>query len=427
MNSYSLPQGVTVLREEDDLKLLHYTDEAVHPSPADFYKGVVVDGNQVVARSFQWSPTIVTEAVSDDLLYSRFYEATVIRFYRHEGRPMVSTHRQIDISGKKSRVGTGRPFMELIDEAIKAWPFVQNEYPVYQEDENGEPIQVGKGLQFAPQTWQSLCVTGWCHVFLLVDKSNQITDLHDTTETFEVPNKEGELEVVSFSQPKLLHIISFNESTPEMFPVLGDIVYNVNADDEGYIQYHQMVPKVETYTSEQAEMLLRDGGAVVGFHPSTPDVTVKYFSPIYARKVEVVGETFNPIHRWHELMDENPNVASEYLDYLPWHMKTISLSDVQSTHLRYLEETSNYLADNIVQRVRGIAAPLDRSLYEQVKDFYPNILSQVRSFMNQRPMPSPKEVDRFTTQLVATTVEQLPYKKQHSIHGKIAKIKAGFI
>jgi hypothetical protein len=52
MSMINLPANVAVIREEEDLKLLHYTDDAQHPGPADFFKGVVTAGPMVVARSF---------------------------------------------------------------------------------------------------------------------------------------------------------------------------------------------------------------------------------------------------------------------------------------------------------------------------------------------------------------------------------------
>jgi hypothetical protein len=100
---------------------------------------------------------------------------------------------------------------------------------------------------------------------------------------------------------------------------MNSIHTNIPADDEGYTQYTLAAPRVELLSRDDALTLLSNGGAVVGFDPRSPDVTTKFFSPEYARKVILAGETFNPIFRWHELMDQDPALADEYLQHLPYH------------------------------------------------------------------------------------------------------------
>jgi len=64
-----------------------------------------MDGKNVVACSFPWANTVVKDDDYPLISYNTpLYEATILRFYRHEGKPKISTHRQIDVSTRDSRV-----------------------------------------------------------------------------------------------------------------------------------------------------------------------------------------------------------------------------------------------------------------------------------------------------------------------------------
>lgn len=403
----TLPEDVMVIREEGDLRLLHYTQDATHPGPTDFYKGVVTDSQNIVARSFGWAPTQVGYDLPPSLLYSRYHEATIVRFYKYNGQPMVSTHRQINIATKNSRAGTGRAFIDLAKDAIKAWPYSETTYE-YQKGDT-----VGQGSAYTPLSWEDLCVEGWCHVFLLIDSSNQITDLDDFSEVISYNGPNGEEEVV-FNGPQLMHIISFMQDGDLMVPFATLPAFNVAPDAEGNTQYTWVVPTVERVSYDDALTILSNGGAVVGYAPETPDVTVKFFSPSYARKVELAGETFNPIFRWSELMDrkqDDHRDARDYLDILPYHQKGHTFRTMQDIHFKYLTESTTYLADNIIQRVQGVTAPLDQTLYNHVREFYPQVTAKVKAFAIRRNPPTEEELHNFAVNEVAGELATLSFTK----------------
>lgn len=407
--------AVSLVRSEHGLDLYHYTDEATHPSDASFYKGVVMDGDRIVARSFQWAPTVIASSVEEGSVYTPFREGTVLRFYRHEGKPMVSTHRQVDISDKKSRVGTGRPFMELIPQAMASWPG-KNETRI---------VDGKKRVLTTPTSWEDLCIEGWCHVFLLVDTSNQITDLTDLTETYEMPTETGEMTVRTFATPLLLHAMSLDMRNGVGVPQIGMPEYAFS-DEEGTTYYTWAVPSLPILSAASASLALAEGKAVVGFKPETPDVTVKFFSPEYERKLMIAGETFNPVHRWHILMDQDPELAEEYIQMLPWHHKEISYKTMQDTHLRYLEESANFLADIAIRRFNSESAHLDQNLYRQVQPLIGATIAHLQDLYRKKQLRSEQGTSNEATRFMMEQLMELPYATQHTIHGKIAKIKAGF-
>jgi len=416
----NIPQNVATIREEGDLKLYHYTDTAQHPGVSDFWKGVVMDENVVVARSFPWGPTVVTDVLPDDYVYTPMYEATVLRFYRHEGKPMIGTHRQIDISQRDSRVTpSSKRFIDLVKEAIARWDYKQYDYAVPDR---------GNGYAYTPTTWEELCIHGWCHVFLLVDTSNQITDLIDLSRTHELTNKNGETDIVTFTGPKLLHAMSFVQDTEmdesgmyPMVPYGGQVVMDIPIDDQGYQQYTWLVPHLNVMTSEQAEERLENGGAVVGFSPLFPDQTTKYLSYEYARKLELAGETFNPVYRWHQLMDENIDDATEYINNLPWHLKHMSIFDMQEEHADHLNNIINTLAINVVARFNKKDATMDRRLYNKVSPIIAETVAELRNKYG-RDKVNNTVLQREAESLLLEKLLSLSYIDQHAINSTIQRV-----
>lgn len=411
-----IPETVRDIQSYRDLTLYHYTDEAEHPSDADFWKGVVTDGDEVVARSFRWAPTYVVDTLPEDLMYTPLMEGTILRFYMYQGKPMVSTHKQINIVGKKSRVSTGKPFMELIEDAMKQWNYEHTAY---------RTMDGRNGLAYTPTRWEELCVSGWCHVFLLVDTSNQITDLTNLSETYEMDIQGESKELKTFTSPKFIHVMSLVQDGEYMTPIRGEVIFDVqhNHDDE-YGQYTWIVPELPTLSRDEAQFVLADDGALVGFSPAYPDITYKYLSEEYERKLYLAGETFNPIHRWHQLMDINENDAQEYLVSLPWHLKHISIDTVQDAHEKYTSRIVNTLAKNATDRYFRRQAQIDKRLYERVKDIIGDTVSTMRRRM-PRDRPSEALALKEATNILYDYIKDMSYSEQHSIHGSIAKIESG--
>lgn len=416
----NIPQNVNLIKEENDLKLYHYTDDAQHPGPSDFWKGVVLDGNTVVARSYPWTPTIVTEDLPDNLVYTPLYESTILRFYKVDGKPMIGTHRQIDVSNKDSRVSAAsKRFIDLVNEAIKGWKYSEYTYTMPNNS---------RGLAYTPTSWEELCVDGWCHVFLLVDVSNQITDLTDLSRTYEITDDRGESDVVTFTSPKLIHAISFQvggDVTPDglypMVPYTGDIIYDVPTDADGFSQYTWILPKLPVMSKDLAQTLIDDGMAVVGFSPVTPTDTFKYLSYEYARKLELAGETFNPIHRWHQLMDVSVEDATEYIQNLPYHLKHITLDDMKEAHARHLDKIVSTLAPNAVARFKRRDATMDSRIYKKVSSLIAEVVNALRS-KYARNTPSDQELLTEAEALVLERVLALSYTDQHALHGTIQRV-----
>ena len=282
--------NVYIYREEDDLKLLHYDDNMDIPTGASSdWKGIIMNGDKIIARSYPWAPCVIVNDIPESQKYTKYYEGTIIRFYDHNG-PKISTHRQIDIKDKRSRVpGSGRLFVDLINESIEGWNYSQKEYDI---------PSGGKGIAQTPTSWKELCTPGWCHVFLLIDISNQITNLSDLSEVVEVEEEDGLTERV-FMTPKLLHAISFKIDDQNMIPHVGDIITNIDEESmkKGIVERKLIVPTIQSLTHEEAQDAISSGGAVVGYDPAYPHLTTKYFSIEYANKVELAGETFNHVHR----------------------------------------------------------------------------------------------------------------------------------
>lgn len=436
----NVPENVIVINEDPELglKLYHYNDKAEHPSEASFWKGIVVaDDKQVVARSFPWAPTVVVEpenkdALSEHDIYTPFYESTLIRFYRYLGKPMASTHRRINVMDTNSRVGHGRPFRELIDAAIKSWE--------YYEDVR-DPTGTGKDkiLVQPPSSWEDLCVEGYCHVFLLQDWSNQITNLNSLKEDI-ISEQSGSFEYLSWEIPHLTHSISFkiNAETGGMDPIDGFMPPQsleggyfhlpFAGESEGWTDYDvtQMmyeVPTVSRLSVEQATSIIEDGGAVIGFDPERPDLTFKYFSPLYDRMITLAGETFNPVHRWFELMDESEEDATEYLEYIPDHHKGKNKAYMLDIRRKYTDETVQYIGDIVLRRFQRENASIDNRIWNKASKLIEESVQDLRRSMKSRI--SNQELRRLANKIVRDAIHALPYKTQHAIHGAIMRVTTG--
>lgn len=445
MQNVSIINDVAQISSEDGLALYHYRKDATHPGDADFWKGVVIDehSGDIVARSFQWAPTVVTEVVPVEDVYTPYYEATVIRFYRHHGQALVGTHRQINITDKRSRVDTGRPFMELIRDSINAWEYSREEYPVA-SGEDEIPHEGSMGIAFTPSDWEDLCIEGFCNIFLLMDQSNQITDLVDLAEEYDT-EEEGGVHTVRTVSPKLIHAMTLMQQDGAMIPVNDDIVVHapIIVDDVHYSEYRLIVPKIERFDHIGADSVLSDGGAVVGFSPISPDVTVKYLSPAYDRKLKLAGETFNPVHRWFQLMDSNPEDAQAYLQHLPHHKKGYTTEYLEGIRNGYNEESIEFLSDIAIGKLTGNRHKYDSrvdtfginalnpnarrnkgSAADLIRAIVNTIVSDLRH-KHRGNLPKREKLVHDVNVLVTAHVNNLTHAQQHSVHGNINKIIAG--
>jgi hypothetical protein len=410
---------IQLIKKENDLSLYHYTDDAQHPGNDDYWKGIVLDDKRVVACSYPWSQTVITENLPDDHIYTPLCEATILRFYRVDGKPMIGTHKQIDVSHRDSRVtASSKRFADLVKEAISVWEYKEYAY----QTRDGRDAYA-----YTPSSWEDLCMEDWCHVFLLIDNSNQITDLLDLSVSHEMFDCKGNSDIVTFNHPRLIHAISFRVgTTPDddgiirMIPVYGEVTYDVPEDEHGYTQYSWIVPQLPTMSASQAQHIIDDGGAVVGFTYEHPTDTVKYLSYEYARKLDLAGDTFNPIHRWHQLMDEDPEDAIEYLNNLPYHMKHITLADVNDAYNRHTCTIVDTISNNIVARYSKRDASIDKRLYNKVKDIISEVLAELRNRYKRRP--SDKQIMKDVRDMVLTRVQSLSYTDQHSLHGTIQRV-----
>jgi len=378
----------------------------------EFWKGVITNSDKmVVARSYQAATTIVGESVDEDLFYVPLYEATILRFFRYRGQPMISTHRNINIAVTTSRIGTGRPFIELVNEAIENWTKLYRPY-----EHMGE-----KAIAYTPNTWEDLCMEEWCHVFLLIDVSTTKTNLVDTTK---------------FNGPQLIYAMSLQANTPAMtpypthpiraiLPTSGNNLFH-NGDEEVYHFISWVIPTLPVLTPSQANDLLRNGGAVVGFKEETPDITTKFLSPIYKRKWDLANETINPVHRWHELMDQSEEVAREYLLYLPPALSYMNEEYMKAKAEEYLNETAALITNHIVNILYNQYSPMAKPLYDKVSDIITRI---VQTFKNKykKTRPSRENLYKQVYTVVTKDISELPYSTQHSVHSDVNRVMLGAI
>jgi len=410
-----VPQQVSIIKEEGDLDLYHYDEKNIqHPSDADDWKGIVMYDNMEVAKSFAWAPTYVDEELPTNLVYTRLYEATLLRFYRFDGKPMISTHKQINISDKSSRATpSSRPFITLVEEAIRGWKYSTAEYSTVG----------GMGYAFTPTSWEELCMDDWCHVFLLVDQSNQITDLYDLTKTSEIVDENGDADIITTMAPKLIHSISYKrgydldteDNIFHMTHYLGQPTFD---GDDRYIEYKWLVPELKVMVQKDAVDVLDNGGAVVGFSLDDPYHTYKYLSESYDRKLELAGETFNPVHRWHQLMDVNPNDAQEYLTQLPWHLKHINQADMYNAVNDHINNISSMLAANIALRYNGKDASLDPAVYKKSSAIITSVLSTLRDQKLKRNT----DIEKLANRYVAEIVSQMSFSDRHALNRVVSRM-----
>lgn len=386
----SKEEGYTLtIKEDSGLRLFHYADTTMHPSRGDFWKGIILDGQQVVAQSFPWTPTITVtsnDQLPSEYLYTPFHECTILRFYRHMGVPAISTHKQINIVSRDSRVsGNSRPFIELVNKAISSWPKIERQHSV---SESGENIYT-----YTPEKWEDLCIEGMCNVFLLIDRSNQITNQYlSGPEELRIALDEG--------VPLLLHAITFTQGENEnefgvipMIPYFG-IVPLGQKDEDGTVCYYKWhIPCLPIYYKHQAEEIIAAGGGVIGFSYETPEFNIKYLSPEYARKLELAGDTFSATHRFTQLYERNVDDALEYINNIPpfWGLSTADFLPAMETKIDILRQA---LVDTIMERLRGETSQIEKKLYERVKDIINPIISSLRK---QKNLPDIE--DKVRTQL----------------------------
>lgn len=401
-------QYITVTDKKNNLNCIHYNDSIEYPSPYGFYKGIIVDNNNlIVARSFTLSPTIVTNCLpEDDSSYIRFYEGTVLRFYRYQGKPYISTHKRVDISDIKSRVKNNKTFFELANEAISSWDYVEKEINTAQ----------GKYLEYTPTSWEQLCIEGWCNVFILVDESNSLTDINALGSSIGHAHIEGKDEKIVDNNPRLLHVMSLQVDGAKMLPQIHMPTVYGNIDDGKYVAWVPHVPSIEQISKQEGEKILKDGGAVIGYQADKPDETVKYVSEEYNYKLELVGDTLNRVLRWHELMDKDPKEAEVFLSILPKsERKTYTKDYMEQIKSQYNMETANFIAPYLMRRLNNQYAPLDPKLYNNIKDAlfiaYGKLISnKTRTLIDAQS-------------ILLQEITKLKYLQQHSAHSCVLKIR----
>jgi hypothetical protein len=360
-----------------------------------FWKGVVVDdtSKEVVARSFQGSNTIVTEVAPDNLVYVPLMESTVLRFYRHHGQPMVSTHRQVNVANTASRIGNGKTFITLVKEAIQGW-----------EDRSQPFIHEGlSALAYTPTSWEDLCVDGWCHVFLLVDVSNQKTNLTNIGDT-----------------PLLLHALSLSNDTPTMTPHTSLPIWSTVNDTHSYTTF--AIPTLPLLSPAEATQTLLGGGAVVGYNPISRDIGTKYLSPSYSHKIKLANETTNPIHRWHELMDMDEKLASEYLKCLPTSLNHMNDEFMVATSNRYVDEAATFITQVVVDRYSDTDHPVSEVLEKRIRNVVELVIASLkRKYSRGNKRPDAIRLPKVVYPLVREELLQLSYAQVHTIRGRIMK------
>lgn len=383
---------------DEGLTIYNNKYDSTHPIP--FWKGVVVDDTNsvVVARSFQCSPAVITTTVDPNLTYTPIVEATILRFYRHYGVPMIATHRTMNIVHTRSRIGSGRFFFDLVKDAISGWEDRRDTF-----DYEGK-----KGIAYTPTSWEDLCVEGWCNVFLLVDISNQKTDLVDPA---------------MYARPQLLYSLSLKADTPEMSPVPTLPIFPIPPTEEDGTVYEYMtwcIPTLPHISEQEANTILANGGGVIGFNIESQDVTTKFISPTYARKIQLVNDNTNVVHRWHELMDESEDIAREYLSHLPKALSYIDEKYMQEVHKKFLDETSSYLSGVITSRYLGYDSPMPEILERKSKSIVDTELRKLRNkYSRGATRPSKDKLLKMVDKDLHTAVSSLPYTQQHTLHSKV--------
>lgn len=487
---------VTIIDRDEEANLVnyHYSKDAEHSGETDRWKGIVMDekNNRVHAMSFPWAETLIGDHVPSDMIYFKHRESSILRFYvGPDGKPRVSTHRRIDISNTNTRVHTGKPFIQLIEQAIANWPYVASmESHLANPAMAFDPAVSAEELAYAPQVsifkhtpekWQDLCIPGFCHVFLLVDVSNQITDdsnLKEVTEIISVRDIEEEpdmyfigpdgevtsetisegdktrevtvMDTIEETRPELIYAISYkandtpssdgiywmtpyrgpiriNHETPLERVAIDSIGYEMHDPETGDLLYDighganitiLETPALEPLSPLEASDILRSGSAVVGFPHINSDQSIKFYSDDYAYKIELVGETFNPIHRWHQLMDINPDIALQYLDVIPWHLKPITQDMMIAKHQEYMDHTVKFLSNLVIDYADR--RPGENDIYARVwnKPGIRNIMDTMRIKVAKGGIRRPKDIAPTLEKMIR---DDMTYTEFHNLHGTIMK------
>lgn len=394
---------ITVTDQKDKLRCLNYSWQASHPGPQDFYRGIVVDDkNVVVARSFPWSPTIITNVLPmDDSMYTPLYEGTVLRFYRYDGKPYISTHKRIDISNGKSRVRNNKPFYDLVVEAISGWSYTEKYIDT----------PTGKVLESTPTKWEDLCIDGYCNVFLLIDEANALTDLNTAVHGL-MSNKVLGKETFLDTAPRLIHVMSLKADGAKMTPQLHFPSIS-KGENSTWIP---IVPRIPSLNRDEAASIMENGGAVIGFDKDTPDDTVKYLSEEYNYKLYLADENFNRVMRWHELMDEGLDDAEMYLNVLPRpdkeYYKGKYMSEVNKTNNQIV---AAYMALYLVKRLNNEYSPIDKKLYDHIGPSFTKAFEVFRKSKSRTLMDA--------TSIALDHVRKMKYSSQYSAYSAVLKLK----
>ena len=394
-----------------ELANVRYTDATIHPSEVDFYNGVILahEGKRkVVCRSFQWSQILISNIVPDEYssrVISRRYEGPLLRFYRFHGVPMISTHTRIDIAGTKSRIGNGKPFFDLLQEAINNWNTV----------DEVQDIEGVKTRVFTPKKWEDLCVEGRVNVFILTDSSVSTTNINDLTMS-------GEYIDSTLNGPKLMHCLSLLNSKEDLEPVFPKDLPHVPVDKcPSYSAIKYIYPTVEYLSVEEANKFLSIGGAVVTFDVNMPDKTTSLLSVEYNNKLYLTEDEFNRVLRWCSVMDNNPAEENAYFGALP--LKIVSnMTPNPQEYMRsklasFDDKTLTYLTVKFNNQLKNVYSPLSKGVYDILGPEFRNNLMQKVSKLDKKNQITPAKLRQYLSESISV----FPYLSRHKLHSQVMK------
>lgn len=386
--------SVKIIDEVETYQLLTAKEDS---KEFEFWKGVVYNTatKSVVARAFNNSTTIIANHLPNDLVYVPMYESAVLRFYYVNGKPCIGTQKRINIVGTQSRarVSGGRPFFELVKEAIQAWPYTEST------------------TRCTPTKWEDLCIPGYCNVFLLVDKSTAITKQSDRVASMSLCEDSGKEEFIE-DAPQLIFAMSLQENGKEMIAQSKPPMF-INRDTN--VPYEPVIPMLTQIDHVNAEKELNEHGGVIGFNPLHPDQTTKFISGEYAVMMDLVGPCLNREHRWHELMDRDPSLASKFLTVLPYDERIkFTEAKMKAICIKYITEVAVFLAPKLMLKLHNKDASFDQKIYNNVRPAFLAVSTILRKDRNRN--------DVTATKLLIEKLSTLPYLQVFSAHAAIRRI-----